>query len=178
MHGERTAKCDEDMTPSDESVDVVPLAVRRLLEVLAGTAQPSAVDECLAPTFQCHMGIFSTRATAAEWKLWVLFMRETGRIDDLRLDSVDIVADGQCWSATGCWTGRARATPDGRIYRSDTLHVRYRLENRKIVELWTVPRNYVFILGRRMNSLPGFVLVLLRFRLWCARHGERSLAAH
>ena len=158
--------------PRGESVDAVPAALRRLVEVLAGAAPLGAVDESFAATFRTHMGVFSTRATAADWKRWVLFMRETGRIDDLRLDLLDLRLDGECWSGTACWTGQDRCSATREARRSDPLRVCWRLQDGKIVELWTVPWNYVLVLGRLMNSHAGFLLILVRFRRWCARQGE------
>jgi len=159
--------------PRGEPHEAAPAALRRLMDVLADAAPLSAVDESFAATFRCHMGVFSTRANAADWKRWVHFMRETGRIDGLGLELVDIVPDAGCWTATAFWTGPVRGSPDREIHRSDLLRVRYRLQAGKIVEMWTAPRNYVFVLGRLMNSQPGFLLILLRFRRWGSREKER-----
>ena len=163
---------DSDVILREDSIDRVPYSLRRLMEVLGDKARLSAVDECFAESFRCHMGIFSTRATAADWKRWVLFIRKTGRIDGLSLAQVELVSEGERWAAAAHWVGAARGSQSREISYSDRLGVHYRLRDGKIVELWTVPRNYVFVLGPLMNSSLGFLLVLVRFRLWCARQGE------
>lgn len=172
MRGRRSPEGCGGMTLVDESSEAVPAALRRLMAVLAGAAPLSAVEESFAATFQLHMGFYSTRATATDWKRWVRFMRETGRIEDLRLELLDIEPVAGCWLANACWTGLARGSPDRVIRRSERLSVRYRLQDGKIAELWTVPRNYVLILGPLMKFTPGFLLILLWFRRWCARQEE------
>ncbi len=151
--------------------------IRLLGEVLADRRPLEDAALAFAPEVIMHADHYTMRGSAEGWIRWVAFMRARGRVEGLRgeFDSFARLVDGTI-VGSGYFHGFRHGVP----IRSSLATARYRVEDGKIVELWSVRRNYTFVFGERFASRLGFWSVIARFGLTSAlskRASTTSLAA-
>ncbi|MGH6689247.1 MAG: nuclear transport factor 2 family protein [Gammaproteobacteria bacterium] len=135
-------------------------AVTRVIAVLSGDTPLAGVEACLDRDVIIHVDGSETHRGIALWKRWVHLMRERGRLHDLRFEpEMTEVTDGVV-DVTFQWSGGVRRGRD--TGRPRTLnHVRYRVEDDRIVEIWTRKANYVDVFGPWIRLTPLYRLFLL-----------------
>jgi hypothetical protein len=147
------------MVSTHASVDAEAL-VTRLLGVISGDAPMSDAEQLLAPDVISHMDQFTVRGTDV-WADWLAFLRSRagGRV---KADADRFVtnADGTI-SAFGClWVERV-GKPRDQQHRAT-----YRVENGRIVEVWTTRENYASIFGTKVRHPLRWLLVLVEMAIW------------
>jgi hypothetical protein len=135
--------------------------VARLIAVLSGDVPLAGVDACLDRDVVIHVDGAETRRGIGLWKRWVHLMRERGRLRDFRFEPDTMDVTNGVVAVTFRWSGGLRRGRDAG--RGRTLnHVRYRVEDDRIVEIWTRKANYVDVFGPWIRFTPLYRLFLLR----------------
>lgn len=151
---ERTAE----VAMSEDNTEVV----RRLLDVLAGKTPVSQGALLIDRNVVSHLDGYTAHGIAA-WAKWLSFIRSRSRVSqlDLTCDRITVNAD-QTITPYGRWV----ANRNGTRVVSDEVSATYRIENGKVVEIWTTRTNYLLIFGPMMRYRLGCLLVLLRSMAW------------
>jgi flavin-dependent dehydrogenase len=118
--------------------------VRRLMAVIGGRAP------------------LEDAARTDTWAAWVGFIRSRG-VDELE-PVVDRVVENPDGTLTAM--GRFRGTRGGRPVEGGDGAATYRVEDGRIVEIWTGRRNYDLIFGWRTRHPFSWLLVLAQMALW------------
>ena len=142
--------------------------VARLLAVVGGDAPMSDAARLLAPDVLCHMDRYTARGVDA-WVDWVEFIR--ARSPKRLLVDVERYAwhpDGTI-TAFGCLR-RAGEAPSPPCQGE----ARYRIENERIVEIWTSRGNYEIIFGAKVRHPLSWLLVLVELAVWRRLPSRRS----
>ena len=143
---------------SEDNTEVV----RRLLDVLAGKTPVSQGALLIDRDVVSHLDGYTVHGIAA-WAKWLSFIRSRSRVSqlDLTCDRITVNAD-QTITPYGRWVANRNRT---RVV-SDEVSATYRIENGKVVEIWTTRTNYLLIFGPMMRYRLGCLLVLLRSMAW------------
>jgi flavin-dependent dehydrogenase len=146
--------------PDDEAI------VLQLAEVIAGRLAPGWVEQLLAPDVVSHVDGLTAKGQSV-WKEWLHFLRSRPGMDDLELVDVELhpLADGRIVAV-------ARWKLGERI--SEPVSATYRVEDGRIVEIWTSKTNYEFILGDRARSTASMVAIGVWMGLLTRVHALRS----
>jgi hypothetical protein len=134
--------------------------VARLIAVLSGDGPLADAEACLDRAVVIHVDGAETHRGIVLWKRWVHLMRERGRLRDLRFepDTMHVTAD--VVAVTFRWSGTVRGVRDAA--RPRTINrVQYRVQDGRIVEIWTHKANYVDIFGPWIRLTPLYRLFLL-----------------
>jgi hypothetical protein len=137
--------------------------VLKLIRVINGQAPVASLADTLDPAVKLHMDSSTYRGIRI-WAAWVHLIRSAGRVRELQLNPTELQCDPQepqIVSLRMRWSGidRRSGTP---LPVSDLGHVRYRLEQNRIVEIWTHRTNYTFMFGTRVCSPIGYRLIQAR----------------
>lgn len=137
--------------------DAGKATVSQLIEILAGRTPISHAPEIIAPDVVSHMD-GHTFSGISTWAKWLAYVRTQSRVGppDLETDRLVANEDGTI-TAYGRWKG----CKDGAPVLSPEVWARYRVEDGKIVEIWTTRANYVFLLGPGVGTRFGLLLVML-----------------
>ena len=137
--------------------------LNHLLSILQGQKPLSDGEKVLAENVVFHMDHYKSRGGRKGWHNWMAFSREKGRITDLSVICDRMVANpNQTITTSGRWVGKR----NGKEVTSDELSVTYRIEQGKIVEVWTTRQNYAFIFGDIIKSQIGLFIIYLQLRIW------------
>lgn len=163
---------DVTLVDSDHSqgIDAKNQATLMLLaRMLAGEEALDAADQVFSDPFVIHMDGHRSESNPRNWRRWVSYMREGGRVSGLRgeLVRLEAVADGTI-RAHGRWHGTRR----GESVSSGAVVGRYCFAGDRVCEMWTSRRNYSFIFGPSMGTLPGLCWVYIRYLLWSRGRGR------
>jgi len=147
-------------------------AVRRLMGIISGREPLAAGAQVVSQDVVCHMDGFTTGGINT-WARWVEFIRSRG-VEQVsaEVEVVETHPDGRVTAR-----GRMRGVRGGRPVESGPGSATYRLEDGKIVEVWTTRRNYGLMFGWRARSALAWVSVLVQFSLWSRRPGRPDLRA-
>lgn len=146
--------------------------VERLVEMIAGTRDTADAPMVLHHDVISHMDGLTFRGISA-WQTWLAFIRAHSRVANLTADCDRIVTNpNQTLTVYGRWRGNAQGLPAG----SKEVWATYRVQNGRVVEIWTTRTNYTFILGPIMRFRIGLLIVLAYVGIWSSwlRRSERS----
>lgn len=140
--------------------------VERLLPFLVEKQDLALACELISADVISHLDQYTVRGREI-WMQWVRFINSRRSIRLLEALPEEIVAnpDGSV-TASGRWKGLRKRE----IILSHPISATYKIENGKIVEIWTQRTNYTFVLGPLMQSRLGVIGVLLYFKVWRLFH--------
>jgi hypothetical protein len=135
--------------------------VRALVRVISGEVPRSAAEAYLHPQVKIHVDSSNYRGITI-WYKWIHFIRNCGRVRELRMTPCELWCDPQNPALVHLsmrWSGidRTRRVP---VTSPDVYHLRYLVQNGRIEEIWTKKVNYVFIFGQCIRSPVCFQLLL------------------
>lgn len=140
--------------------------VERLLPFLVQKQDLALTDELISSDVLAHMDQYTAHGRVI-WMQWVRFInsRRSVRLLDTVQEEIVVHADERV-TASGKWKGLRK----GEVIFSAPISATYKVEQGKIVEIWTKPDNYTFMLGPLMQSPLGVAGILLYFKVWCLFH--------
>jgi hypothetical protein len=146
--------------------------VTRLLDILSGVSPIESGVELIAPDVVANVDAWSFQGINV-WANWIKYLRTRSRVDGLTLfvDRVVVESD-ETVTVRGCWSAMRG---EHRVF-SKLCSARYRLENGRIVEIWSTRRNYAFMCGAHVERHVGFAVELLRAWWWKSRTPQIDLA--
>ena len=147
--------------------------VARLMSILKGETPIHVGSELIAHDVVAHVDGWRFRGIDV-WAHWIDYIRSRGCVADptLLVDVLVVHADAKV-TARGRWQG----VRDGRVVTSNSAAATYRLENGRIVEIWSTRTNYGFLCGAHLEYHWGFAYELLRSRRWRQRVPRIDLSA-
>ena len=138
--------------------------VARLMTILSGELPIHAGSEIIAPDVVAHVDGWRFEGINV-WANWIDYLRTRGRVTEPTLIVDDLVVDDDTVAVRGRWQGQR----DGRSATSKPGAATYRLENGRIVEIWSTRSNYAFLCGAHVEYHWGLALELLRTQWWRLR---------
>jgi hypothetical protein len=148
--------------------------VAKLMTILGGDTPIEAGVELLSPKVVAHVDGWRFEGINV-WANWIQYLRMRGRLAEptLVVDRIETNPDATV-TALGRWVG----TRDGRRMSSQPCRARYRMQEGRIVEIWSTRRNYAFLCGRHLDYRVGLALELLRARRWKKNTPQLDLTSH
>jgi hypothetical protein len=145
--------------------------VTRLLDILSGKSPIESGVELIAQDVVANVDGWRFQGINV-WANWIQYLRTRGRMDALTLfvDEVTVNQDATV-TARGCWSAMRG---ERRVF-SKSCSARYRLENGRIVEIWSTRRNYAFMCGVHTEGRAGFAAELVRAWWWKMRAPQLDL---
>jgi len=145
--------------------------VTRLLDILSGTSSIESGVELIAQDVVANVDGWRFQGINV-WANWIQYLRTRGCVDALTLfvDEVTVNQDATV-TARGCWSAMRG---ERRVF-SKSCSARYRLENGRIVEIWSTRRNYAFMCGVHTEGRAGFAAELVRAWWWKMRAPQLDL---
>ncbi|HKP14612.1 MAG TPA: hypothetical protein VJT85_01040 [Gemmatimonadaceae bacterium] len=134
--------------------------IARLLQVISGDAPRSEATHLLAPDVISHMDQYTVRGIDV-WFDWLDFLLSNAKGNvKVDVDRFEHHSDGTI-TAYG-WL---------RVERSAerTPHqnwARYRVDERRIAEVWTTRGNYEAVFGAKVHNALRWLLVLIEMAVW------------
>jgi hypothetical protein len=141
------------------------------MAVLSGQAPIESGAEFMATDVVAHVDDWRFRGINV-WANWIQYIRTRERVSNPTLLIEDVVVEAD---ATVTVRGRWRGMRGGRDVLSRACSARYRLEEGRIVEIWSTRGNYAFLCGAHLDYRLGFVAELLRARRWRRRAPQFDL---
>jgi hypothetical protein len=134
--------------------------VVRLLAVISGVAPMAEAGQLLAPDVICHMDRWTVRGITV-WYDWLEFLRWKVKGDvTAELDRLVTREDGTITAYGNLRTANAPCAS------RQEHQATYRLEDGRIVEVWTTRGNYEMIFGPKVRHPVRWSLVLLEMAIW------------
>lgn len=136
--------------------------LNHLVTIFQGNRDISEANKILAPTMTAHLDHYEFDISIDAWQAWWRFMREKGQISNVGAGSTQVKEneDGT-YTLVGSWRGEF----DGKPVLFEPISARYRIQDGKIVEIWTQRANYAFFFPVMRYRL-GVVIVFLYLLLW------------
>lgn len=132
----------------------------RLIDVIAGRAPLSDAEHLLAPDVVSHMDRFTVTGTRV-WRDWLEFLLSKAE------GSVTVDVGRMVTNADGSITAYGGLRPARLPLSSRQEHrATYRVENGRIVEIWTTRGNYEMIFGPKVRHPVRWLFVLLEMAVW------------
>ena len=145
--------------------------VTRLLDILRGESPIESGADLIAQDVVANVDSWRFEGINV-WANWIQYLRTRGRLDALTLFVDQVVThDDSTVTVRGCWSAMRG---EHRVF-SKLCSARYRLENGRIVEIWSTRRNYAFMCGAHVESLAGFATELVRAWWWKTRVPQMDL---
>ena len=136
------------------------VVIARLLDVISGHAPMAEAGRLLAHDVVSHMDDHTVRGIDV-WFDWLEFLRKRAGGDvQVDLDHFVTHPDG---TVSACGWLRLASVRDRTAQQNEA---RYRLEDGRIVEVWTTRANYEMIFGARVHHRLSWLLVLVEMALW------------
>lgn len=146
-------------------------AVTRLIDILRGESPIESGADLIAQDVVANVDRWRFEGINV-WANWIQYLRTRGRLDALTLFVDQVVAhDDSTVTVRGCWSAMRG---EHRVF-SKVCSARYRLENGRIVEIWSTRRNYAFMCGAHVERHAGFAVELLRAWWWKTRTPQLDL---
>ena len=120
-----------------------------LVDMINGQTSRLQASRFLDPQVIIHMDHAVHRGIGI-WQKWIHLIRNCGKIQNLKMTACTISPDpreADIVNLTARWSGET-AFARSATSSSGNIFLRYRIEDHKIVEIWTRKSNYVFIFGR------------------------------
>lgn len=138
------------------------------MTILSGETPIEAGSEIIAHDVVAYVDGWTFRGINV-WANWIDYIRTRGRVSEptLLVDELEVHPDARV-TARGRWKG----VREGRVLTSQPGAATYRLQNGRIVEIWSTRRNYAFLCGAHLTLHAGFVFELLRSQ-WSRMHAPR-----
>jgi len=134
--------------------------VVRLLAVISGEAPMGEAEQLLAPDVISHMDQWTVRGITV-WYDWLEFLLSKAE------GNVTVVLDRLVTREDGTITAYGNLRTASAPFSSRQEHqATYRLENGRIVEVWTTRGNYEMIFGPKVRHPVRWLLVLLEMAIW------------
>jgi hypothetical protein len=134
--------------------------VVRLLAVISGEAPMGEAEQLLAPDVISHMDQWTVRGITV-WYDWLEFLLSKTE------GHVTVVLDRLVTREDGTITAYGNLRTASAPFSSRQEHqATYRLENGRIVEVWTTRGNYEMIFGPKVRHPVRWLLVLLEMAIW------------
>lgn len=134
--------------------------VVRLLAVISGEAPLAEAEQLLAPDVISHMDQWTVRGITV-WYDWLEFL--LSKVEG----NVTVVLDRLVTREDGTITAYGNLRTANAPFSSRQEHqATYRLENGRIVEVWTTRGNYEMIFGPKVRHPVRWLLVLLEMAIW------------
>ena len=134
--------------------------VVRLLAVISGEAPMGEAEQLLAPDVISHMDQWTVRGITV-WYDWLEFLLSKAE------GNVTVVLDRLVTREDGTITAYGNLRTVNAPFSSRQEHqATYRLENGRIVEVWTTRGNYEMIFGPKVRHPVRWLLVLLEMAIW------------
>ena len=134
--------------------------VVRLLAVISGDAPMAEAEQLLAPDVISHMDQWTVRGITV-WYDWLEFLLSNVE------GNVTVVLDRLVTREDGTITAYGNLRTANPPFSSRQEHqATYRLENGRIVEVWTTRGNYEMIFGPKVRHPVRWLLVLLEMAIW------------
>jgi hypothetical protein len=134
--------------------------VVRLLAVISGEAPLAEAEHLLAPDVISHMDQWTVRGVTV-WYDWLEFL--LSKVEG----NVTVVLDRLVTREDGTITAYGNLRTANAPCASRQEHqATYRLENGRIVEVWTTRGNYEMIFGRKVHHPVRWLLVLVEMAIW------------
>jgi len=145
--------------------------VTRLIDILRGESPIESGADLIAQDVVANVDSWRFEGINV-WANWIRYLRTRGRLDALTLFVDQVVThDDSTVTVRGCWSAMRG---EHRVF-SKLCSARYRLENGRIVEIWSTRRNYAFICGAHVEHRTGFAAELLRTWWWKMRAPQLDL---
>jgi hypothetical protein len=145
--------------------------VTRLLDILSGKSPIESGVELIAQDVVANVDGWRFQGINV-WANWIQYLRTRGCVDALTLFVDEVAVNGDATvTARGCWSAMRG---EHRVF-SKSCSARYRLENGRIVEIWSTRRNYAFMCGAHVERRLGFAAELLRAWWWKLRAPQIDL---
>jgi hypothetical protein len=147
--------------------------VARLTTILSGELPIHAGSEIVAPDVVAYVDGWQFEGINV-WANWIRYLRSRGRVAEPRLlvDELAVHPDARV-TLRGRWQGVRK----GRVATSKPGAATYRLENGRIVEIWSTRSNYAFLCGAHVEYHWGLAYELLRTQWWRPRAPRLDLLA-
>ena len=145
--------------------------VTRLLDILRGESSIESGVDLIAPDVVANVDAWRFQGINV-WANWIKYLRTRSRVDGLTLfvDRIVVESDATV-TVRGCWSAMHG---EHRVF-SKLCSARYRLENGRIVEIWSTRHNYAFMCGAHVERQAGFAVELLRAWWWKTRVPQLDL---
>ena len=133
-----------------------------LVRILQGQKDMSEANKILPPIMKAHLDDHSFNISIEGWQAWWHFMKKKGRISNVSGGCSEMKenADGT-YTLVGSWSGEL----DGKPVVFEPISARYRIQDGKIVEIWTKRMNYTFFFPI-MRYRVGVAIIFLYLLLW------------
>ena len=133
-------------------------AVARLMTILSGELPIETGSEIIAPDVVAYVDGWRFQGINV-WANWIDYLRTRERVAEptLVVDEMESHPDARV-SIRGRWRG----VRGDRVVTSKPGLATYRLEQGRIVEIWSTRSNYAFLCGAHVEYPGGFALELLR----------------
>lgn len=137
--------------------------VRKLLLVLSRQASFDDAKALLNDNLTVYMDGKALSKDSKAWFRWVKFLHRNAdkKMSGLTTDVERIESEGEIVRVFAKW----RAEIKGETLFSDVREVIYQVQEGKITTIWTHKKNYTFIYGKTVATLPGFYWVVFRMLL-------------
>ena len=145
--------------------------VTRLIDILRGESPIESGADLIVQDVVANVDSWRFEGINV-WANWIRYLRTRGRLDALTLFVDQVVThDDSTVTVRGCWSAMRG---EHRVF-SKLCSARYRLENGRIVEIWSTRRNYAFMCGAHVEHHAGFAAELLRAWWWKTRAPQFDL---
>lgn len=135
-------------------------AVARLMTILSGESPIETGSEIIAHDVVAHVDGWTFQGINV-WANWIDYIRTRGRVAQPTLVVDELVVGTD---ATVTVRARWQGVRQGQLRTSKQGVATYRLDEGRIVEIWSTRGNYAFLCGAHVSLHVGFVFELLRSR--------------
>ena len=132
-----------------------------LFEVISSGAPTQTASRYIATDVMMEMDNITTQGFRY-WRLWVEYMWRFGGFDTLTLTRTETRLEGD-WARVSGTAAARRADKPPVIH---DIHVNFRFNRDKIVEIQTTRHNYVAAFGAKIQSRFLFRCMLLHMLAW------------
>jgi len=144
------------MTEKEEAI------LNQLMSILQNKKPLSQGEKIFAQDVLFHIDNYNSDGGIEGWKNWIAFLRERGSVCDLSVVCDRMIKNSDhTITALGRWVGRR----NGKYVISKELSIIYRIQNDKIVEVWTTRTNYQFVFSI-LRYRAGLWIIYLYLLLW------------
>lgn len=139
------------------------ILVKSLTKIISGEVNIAEAETILSRDVICHLDNYTFYGIDA-WKAWVTFIRSRKKVSDLQLICDRIISSSyNTTTLYGHWKG---VNNNNKLITSEKITVIYCFNKYKIIEIWTLRTNYLFIFGKIIQSKIGLLFLFLVMFKW------------